>query len=449
MKICVAGAGAGKTTKMAQTIIEMRNQMASNKIIFCITFTNNAVACIEKKLSSYYGEIPPNIKISTIHSFLYQEFIKPYYFLLYNKQYRRISTLKLPLDYGYKNMRIRQLEENCVLHQTKIPERAKWVVSGKSKDNKAIKDNRKMILQTFSKYCGAICIDEAQDMDKDMATIFTELDTADIEMQLVGDPKQDLKGNHCFKKMIESTSAPITYISECHRCPQTHLKISNLLVPVKEQQCSCKKTGHIQISFVSDCDSYDFIFNGSFDLKYISEKQGIYDTHLDDHSYSLQTWLFEEIEPAIIDNHPHANDLSIKRAAYYYAEQLIQQYEKCQDASKAMASVFSKEKLSKKSYATIIGTLSSNDLNDSNKLIGVSSINSIKGQEGNNCLFILTTDVAAYLFGNKKETTATKNRLYVALTRSLNDLTIYILEDVENTYGRDKIEGYFKNILGT
>ena len=79
--------------------------------------------------------------------------------------------------------------------------------------------------------------------------------------------------------------------------------------------------------------------------------------------------------------------------------------------------------------------------------IVVCSIDSIKGQEGNNCLFILTTDLAEYLFGGKNSDTKTKNRLYVALTRSLDKLTIYITAQVEAKYDRRFILDYFEKII--
>lgn len=84
MKISVAGAGAGKTTAMSDMVIRLRTEMDAHMNIFCITFTNNAVTCIEEKLKKHYGRIPDNITVSTIHSFLYREFVKPYYFLLFN-----------------------------------------------------------------------------------------------------------------------------------------------------------------------------------------------------------------------------------------------------------------------------------------------------------------------------------------------------------------------------
>lgn len=63
------------------------------------------------------------------------------------------------------------------------------------------------------------------------------------------------------------------------------------------------------------------------------------------------------------------------------------------------------------------------------------------------CLFILTNDLAAYLFNDNTETNKTKNKLYVALTRSLNELSIYILKEVEDKYTKEKIQGFLKNIF--
>ena len=63
MKITVAGAGAGKTTTMAETIIELHRRLNSKRIIYCITFTNNATRCIEEKLINYYGIIPSDERL--------------------------------------------------------------------------------------------------------------------------------------------------------------------------------------------------------------------------------------------------------------------------------------------------------------------------------------------------------------------------------------------------
>ena len=68
--------------------------------------------------------------------------------------------------------------------------------------------------------------------------------------------------------------------------------------------------------------------------------------------------------------------------------------------------------------------------------------------EGEKCLFVHTNDVAAYLFNdNNTEANKTKNKLYVALTRSLNELSIYILKEVENKYTKKRIQDFFERYL--
>ena len=121
MRIGIAGAGAGKTTAMANTIIQFRSEIEDHKKVFCITFTNNAVKCISGKLQEHYGRIPDNIVVSTIHSFLFQEFVRPDYYLLFGKQYERISVAELPGVPAYRNGAIGRLEDKNVLHQTVIP----------------------------------------------------------------------------------------------------------------------------------------------------------------------------------------------------------------------------------------------------------------------------------------------------------------------------------------
>lgn len=97
-----------------------------------------------------------------------------YYHLLYGKKYEKISIAELPQDAKYKNAKIKRLDDMNVLHQTVIPEHAKWVLCKKSKDTKNIKDGRQIIKNAIVKYCGAICIDEVQDIDKHMQEIIEE-----------------------------------------------------------------------------------------------------------------------------------------------------------------------------------------------------------------------------------------------------------------------------------
>lgn len=434
MQISIAGAGAGKTTAMAGEIVKLREKTNKNKNIFCITFTNNAVSCIEQKLQEHYGIIPNNIIVSTIHSFLYREFIRPYYYLLFGKQYGRISIAPLPQNPGYRNAKITLLEDKDILHQTVIPERVKWVAVKKSDDRKSVKDKRETIKSVFKEYCGGICIDEAQDIDSDMQLIIETLHETGIPLMLMGDPKQDLKGHKCLKSLIEKYTDSLDYIGVCHRCPQKHLVLSNLIVNSEEQQHSDKVGGYITYWFENDKSCSELISEENFDLRYISRKHGKYETHNTETAKANLYALSEEIEGEMRRLHPDKTELALLRASYYYAEQLLENYTDTHDKAKAMGKTFKHETLNKKAYGVIINMLSDNsDASDEEKVL-VNSIDSIKGQEGRNCLFVLTTDLAAYLFGGKTEDTITKNRLYVALTRSLDRLTIFITEEVERKY---------------
>lgn len=444
MYIGIAGAGAGKTTAMADTIVKLRDGTDSSKNIFCITFTNNAVLCIERKLQKHYGTIPSNIIVSTIHSFLYKEFIKPYYYLLFGKQYGRISIAPLPQDQGYRNAKIKRLENSDILHQTVIPERAKWVIVKKSDDRKAVKDKREIIKNVFKEYCGGICIDEAQDIDQDMQLIIETLHPLGIPLMLMGDPKQDLKGHKCLKSLVEKYSDNVDYIGICHRCPQKHLVLSNSIVSNLEQQHSEKGGGSIKIWFENDKLCSELINEEDFDLCYISQKHGKYETHTAETAKSIPLALSEEIEGEMRRLHPDKTELALLRTSYYYSELLLENCSATHDKMNAMGETFKHEALSKKAYGVIINMLSDNSVTMDKEKILVNSIDSIKGQEGENCLFILTSDLAAYLFGEKAKDTTAKNRLYVALTRSLNKLTIFITSEVEMKYKRKNIVNFFQ-----
>lgn len=446
MEIFIAGAGAGKTTTMADKIVKLHEEIEGYKIIFCITFTNNAVDCIENKLIKYYGEIPDNIVVSTIHSFLYKEFVKPYYYLLYGKQYERISIAELPSTSIYKNGKIKRLEDRNILHQTVIPERAKWVVYKKSNDIKRIENKRSVIKKNFAEYCGAICIDEAQDIDSDMQIIIETLHNMGIRILMMGDPKQDLKGHKCLSNLMEQYENNVEYIDICYRCPKKHLKISNLIVKDSEQQHSEKNGGLVSVVFETCKSCGELIEENNFDLSYISKKQGKYDTHEQSRNYDVILAISEEIEAIIRKNHLDSSDVVLRRASYFYAEKLMELYKNTNNKAQAMNATFKNEKIGGTGYGILINMIPDNNMVEKDDTINVNSIDSIKGKEGENCLFILTTDLAAYMFGDKKDNTTTKNRLYVALTRSLDKLTIFITEEVEKSYGKKKIMDFFNEI---
>lgn len=185
----------------------------------------------------------------------------------------------------------------------------------------------------------------------------------------------------------------------------------------------------------------------NFDLKFVSQRQSIYETHTREKSKDIREALCEEISIVMQNNHPNITELACMRASYYLGEKLLHNYMCCKDKQEAMNRTFKMEPLKdKRAYGRIINLIPDERNENENEVVYVNSIDSIKGQEGNNCLLILTTDLAAYLLGTKTEETIFKNRLYVGLTRSLEKLTIYITPEVEKKYGKEKVKAFFNDL---
>lgn len=87
-KLC-AGPGAGKTTFLIQhirRILHYSNRLSKSRRIACITYTNTGVETIRSRLQ----DISDNVEVTTIHSFLYTNVVKPYLWLL--------DDVNFPLD---------------------------------------------------------------------------------------------------------------------------------------------------------------------------------------------------------------------------------------------------------------------------------------------------------------------------------------------------------------
>ncbi|MCR4697069.1 MAG: AAA family ATPase [Lachnospiraceae bacterium] len=444
MQITVAGAGAGKTSGLAEKIISDRNEMPQEKIIYCIAFTNNAADSIRDRLLKHYGEIPHSIKVATIHSFLYEEIIHPYYFALFGIQYKGISVIELDAKPAYRNNKIKELENKELLHIETIPERAKWVVSKKSSDKKADRIKRKIILDAFNEYCGKIFVDEAQDIDVNVQETLLALDALGIDIELYGDPKQDLRGNGCFRKLIDKFKENIIYWPQCYRCPAKHLLVSNSLINTEEQQYSEKTDGHLSIIFESELEDMDV---SKYDLKYIYRRNDRFETHrTTDSDVRFQTLMHEVSD--ILESLSNLSETGIKIASYFYATKMLKMRATTDNTTAIISRLVKQTRaLSKTEYAKLAAVLDADVNEDSSEAYQVNSIESIKGLEGFNCLFILTTDLAPYLFKEKCQNNKIKNALYVALTRSLDSLTILVTREVEEQYSHDKFGNYFKNLL--
>lgn len=441
MKIEVAGAGAGKTSRMASRVLSI--DIPDGKIVYCIAFTNAAAENIRNKLIEQNGLLPNNIKVSTIHSFLYAEFIRPFYHLLYGSRYAKISTIKLPSQPAFHRKKLSELDSIQILHQTAIPEKAKWVVYKKSNDKAQIKTMRTKVIAMFAAYCHKIIIDEAQDIDKDVREILIALDHANVDIELCGDPKQDIKGHGCFRELINAHPDDVDYNNECHRSPQLHLQLSNRLAEKNERQVADadNNIGSMKVLFESDLDISTFVSDNAFGLLYISKKNDRFDTHASiDKGTAIDTLRYELGIAIQKKNGTKTTDLEIKRIAYYLAGEMLELVSSGSPINDVINAGISDGyyDYDNVTYAKIAEALKIECSSGSDPIV-VKSIEAVKGLEHEKCLFVLTTDLAPYLMGDKTDDNKTKHLLYVALTRSLDNLTILVTTEVENRYTRKQI----------
>ena len=445
MKIIVAGAGAGKTTSMAQKVLDRLNEITDGKIVYVITYTNAARNCIRDKIIELNGSLPKQLLIETSHAFLLREFIFPFHHLLYEQQYSKASQIKLPDNHVFKALKIKELRVNKIMHVEKVTETAKWIVSQKSGDKISIKRKREKILAIISRYLDSVFIDEAEDIDDHILKIIEVLNANGTNICLVGDPKQDLRGRNTFKQMVLTNKQHVEYIIENYRCPILHVNLSNLYISDEEKQIPQKtEDGQIGFIFESTIDVANYIEDDNWDYLFIYKKNARYRTNANSHTINEQN-LSYELKSIVMKADIKENE--VDKYVYVVKKAILKRV-----SSKSNFWIFNKleEFLNIKLIKQDKGKLGQAlDFIRENPIVDgllVNSIDSVKGLEGERCIFILTPDLAAYLFKEKKEQNKMMNYLYVALTRSKKDLLILVTKEVENNHGKESIESSFSDI---
>jgi len=445
MKIVVAGAGAGKTSSMAQMVLDRLSDVKDGKIIYVITYTNAAKNRIKEKIVELNGSIPKQLYVETSHVFLLRNFIFPFHHLLYEQQYTKASQIKLSDKTIYKAMKIKELASNKIVHVEKVTEIAKWVICKKSNDKKATRERREKILAIVLRYLDSVFIDEAQDMDKYLVEIITVLSNKGIKICLVGDPKQDLRGRDAFKGMIISYNERVEYKVENHRCPISHVNLANTFISKEEEQTpQINEIGMLNYVFEKSIAIDNFLGDGKWDYKFILKKNERFVTHANDISIAEQNLSYELKS---IVKKSSVREAEIEKVVYTFKNIFLNDLEKLNNFSlfsrlkKELAIELSRQDMGKLGEA--LDWIRNAPIIDG---ILVNSIDSVKGLEGNRCLFILTTDLATYLFSENSNQNKMLNYLYVALTRSKKELMILVTSEVEAKYGYEFIETKFNEL---
>ena len=182
-------------------------------------------------------------------------------------------------------------------------------------------------------------------------------------------------------------------------------------------------------------------------MAYISARNERFETHTREDSTNHFENLNYEIAETIRQQYPHISKYQLAKLSYHLAYCMIRDVDGGVVPPIVMRHYFG-DTLNNQQYAKVIFALNKPS-KETVEVPIVSTIERIKGQDGNNCLFILTSDLAPYLFGEKTTDNKTKNKLYVALTRSLDRLTILVTLEVEEKYGTQYIQSYFAKLLST
>ncbi|SDL65020.1 UvrD-helicase domain-containing protein [Chryseobacterium taihuense] len=432
IEVKISGAGAGKTYGLSEKLINCSNNFP-DKIIYAITYTNSAKRKISNIINERLGYIPNNIIIETVHSFLLNEIIFPYSKFILSDYYNKAVSFKLPDENRYKNARKTQLRAKNIIHNEDVFNVSKRLIDKTNTlhSNKVKKQKVELIINHISCKISHIFIDEAQDLDLDALKVFEILGKNNIDIHVIGDPKQAIKYPTDFENFLKSKIEDgnfnfLEVENLTRRIPNKILEISNLFCPIGQEQKHYEdKEGGI--FYLSD-DNPEFesilkYYKSEKKLIYIEKKQGNYNTHLQKELY-LPIPILERLR-SLKEISKHDFDLLIKSIELKiqddlnYLEPLI------------IIRTFYKKygiQYDKSEYAEFISLLNNNKQHSNNDLI-VSSIDAVKGLENDICLFILSPTMYQYLMrkipsGNKHNKIWKK--LYVALTRASEKLILVI-----------------------
>lgn len=443
-QIQIAGAGAGKTYSLAEKILERYNNKKDEKVIYAITFTNNAKNNIIKRVKELNnGDIPRDVCIETVHSFFLNELIYPFSKYYFGEAYFKATSMGIPDKIKLQKYHIKRLNENGIIHNSQVFNKAKQMVVYRKGETKVVRDKKETVIEYLSASIDALFIDEAQDLDEDALAICGKL-AEKIFLYIVGDPKQAIKYPHAFRSFLklslkhDSIFQMLPFNDVTRRIPNCHLNVSNIFCPINEKQTTISAVeGKIYYMYLSDTSFLKLynIYQTKKALIYIRQETDSFSTQSYNSSFSLEESICEKLLEKI--DSKYDKDAFIKSIEKRLINLTIKR-----DAKTAIQAFVEKFeiKLEKNEYAKLI-----NDLNfkDTGKKIEIKSIDKVKGLENDLCMFIIDNALIEYLFRMKLEVNKEMMRLYVALTRSKKDLILVVDEGTIKKKSRKFIDEQF------
>lgn len=185
--LVIAAAGSGKTTELIKRVEKSIERLSPNKMLAVITYTNTATNEIKSRLEGKIN-IPKNVFIGTIHSFLINFLIKPYGHVLELVPNDLIITdyqIKLKPKEKSDYIRLHSIEDSLlkkgILNYDKI-----MTVSNKILENNLVKER-------FCERVDFLFVDEFQDSSDGQFKVFEVLRKGKkTNVTLFGDPEQKI-----------------------------------------------------------------------------------------------------------------------------------------------------------------------------------------------------------------------------------------------------------------
>jgi DNA helicase II / ATP-dependent DNA helicase PcrA len=251
--LVLAGPGAGKTHHIIKKVSEKIPLLDPERFLAVITYTNAATLEIKERLSKEI-EIPSNVFIGTIHSFLVRFFLKPF---------GKLHGY-LPENVIYKGVEIvaeDKIEENKIksniVRKGIVPYDKIVSLSNNLIENKVVRN-------LISSRIQFLFVDEFQDADAGQYKIFEQLRIAgSTTMHFVGDPEQSImsfqnKGRkiptmdkRAISKAINSNMINTEFLYGNHRSSKTIIDFINNFHTSINQTHSGENRTQNKVTFIS------------------------------------------------------------------------------------------------------------------------------------------------------------------------------------------------------
>jgi DNA helicase II / ATP-dependent DNA helicase PcrA len=257
-KLIIAAAGSGKTTFLVDEAIKIKD---GNVLI--TTFTDANEGEIRKRFAEKNKSIPHNVTVQTWYSFLLQHGVKPYQGYFFTSDIKGINLVSGQSTQGVKKSDVAHyyFDKQPAIYNDKISQfslECNTVSNGK-------------VLERLSRIYQHIFIDEVQDLAGYDLNLLKELFNSNVNMLLVGDPRQGTystsnsnknkqyrKGAivHFFEDSTINIAKDETSLATNYRSIAPICDLSNRLFPQYPQTTSgnTRATPHDGIFLVKSCD---------------------------------------------------------------------------------------------------------------------------------------------------------------------------------------------------